>query len=60
MKALSSQMDIPPGGLNLRDLYRNTEQEESDDEFSLLDIEEAIQDAAQTAQDSDEQIPNDA
>ena len=42
MKALSSQMDIPPGGLNLRDKYRNTEQEESDDEFSLLDIEDAI------------------
>ena len=45
MKGLSSQMDIPPGGLNLRDKYRN-QQEESDDEFSLVDIEEAIHDAA--------------
>lgn len=40
MKGLCSEMVIPAGGLNLRDKYRDREQ--SDDEFSLVDIEDAI------------------
>jgi hypothetical protein len=37
-------MDIPPGGLNLRDKYRDRQESDESDNFSLVDIEEAIQD----------------
>ena len=55
MKSLQSQMSIDTGQ-NLRDKYR--QEKRDSDEFSLVDIDDVIQEAAQTAQDSVESQEN--